>query len=656
MRSVYASTSFQTCTVNEPSYFRKTPGGEVMTDVDKSSILVRSPKRLEVIEEIDGYKKVRGNYYSNNYTGWIASKYLTDFKTYTTDDNYANELRNAGFPESYILPLQKLHAIHPNWSFKVSKLGNGLNFNEVIDGEYNPVSKNLINSPYTALRSTDGAAYNNGNYTQFEPGWYGVSKQTLEFYIDSRNWLDESSVFMFEQLSFDSNAHTSAAVQKMLDGTFLSGSCGSKSCADAFIEAGRTYNVSPISLAARVIQEQGASGSATYNMKSDGQTYHNLFNVNATGSSTSEIVSKALATAKANGWTSLESSIMGGAKLISSNYIAGGQDTNYYQKFNTISASNLYWNQYMANVRVLPSESYNTYLSYHKGGKLDSNITFKIPVYNNMPDSTNLSISDNGDNSLKSLTVSNCSFNFYSSVVNYTCNVPINTNSVVVNASKASSYSSIKGTGTYNLNSDSTIVTVVVTAANGNQKKYNVTINKSNTNSNQSVNNQTNNNQTTTTQNKPSNNTNNNVSYVSPASIISSVGLNNRNNNVYGLYIGTSRNNLINSIKSKYSTANVILKNKYNSDVNSGELSTGDKIIIRNGSESTFTVVINGDPSGDGKIDISDLAMVKAKMLGKISVDTVVFDAADVNNDDKVDISDLALIKAHMLGRVKITK
>ena len=48
--------------------------------------------------------------------------------------------------------------------------------------------------------------------------------------------------------------------------------------------------------------------------------------------------------------------------------------------------------------------------------------------------------------------------------------------------------------------------------------------------------------------------------------------------------------------------------------------------------------------------------MVKAKMLGKISVDTVVFDAADVNNDDKVDISDLALIKAHMLGRVKITK
>ena len=98
------------------------------------------------------------------------------------------------------------------------------------------------------------------------------------------------------------------------------------------------------------------------------------------------------------------------------------------------------------------------------------------------------------------------------------------------------------------------------------------------------------------------------------------------------------------------------MKNKYNSDVNSGALGTGDKMIIKNGSESTFTIVINGDPSGDGNIDISDLAMVKAKMLGKISMNTVVFDAADVNNDDKVDISDLALIKAHMLGKTRISK
>lgn len=637
IKKVYASTSFTTCTVNEPSYFRTTPGGSVMTDVDNHSVLVTAPMRLEVIEETNGYKKVRGNYYSNNYVGWISNKYLTDFKTYTTDDNYGQQLRNQGFPESYILPLQKLHAIHPTWNFKVSKYGSGIAFSDAVNGEYSPVSKNLINSPYTTLRSTDGEAYNNGVYKQFEPGWYAASKQTIEFYMDPRNWLTENTIFMFEQLSFDSNSHTESAVEKILSGTFLSG------YGKYFVEAGRTYNVSPISLAARVIQEQGANGTGiTAMMKSDGKTYYNYFNINASGSSKEEIYNKALETAKRNNWTTPQAAINGGASVISNNYISSGQDTNYYQKFNTINGKALYWNQYMANVRALPAESYSTYLTYQRSGKLDTGIAFKIPVYNNMPDSTTLSINANGDNSLKSLKVSNCSFNFYSSVVNYTCSVNSNVNSVTVQAEKASSYSSVKGTGNYNLNSNSTTISVVVTAANGNQKTYNVTINKSgNNNSNNQTGNNTN------------NSSNNNIS---PASIISGIGLNNRNNNIYGINLGKSRDSLISEIKSKYNSAAISIKNKYNSSVNNGALATGDKITIQNGTSATFTVVINGDPSGDGNIDIADLAMVKAKMLGKINFDTPTFDAADVNNDDKIDISDLAMIKAHMLGKIKITK
>lgn len=30
---------------------------------------------------------------------------------------YGNSLRSAGFPEGYILPLQKLHAMYSNWNF-----------------------------------------------------------------------------------------------------------------------------------------------------------------------------------------------------------------------------------------------------------------------------------------------------------------------------------------------------------------------------------------------------------------------------------------------------------------------------------------------------------------------------------------------------------
>ena len=125
--SVYASTTFTTCTLSEGSYIRNEPGGTPLKDVDGNNFLIYSPKRLEVIDSkyVSGreYKKIRTNYYSNNYEGWIYSGYLKDFKSYTTDDNYGNTLRNAGFPESYILPLQKLHAMYPNWNFIPSKLG-----------------------------------------------------------------------------------------------------------------------------------------------------------------------------------------------------------------------------------------------------------------------------------------------------------------------------------------------------------------------------------------------------------------------------------------------------------------------------------------------------------------------------------------------------
>ena len=48
--------------------------------------------------------------------------------------------------------------------------------------------------------------------------------------------------------------------------------------------------------------------------------------------------------------------------------------------------------------------------------------------------------------------------------------------------------------------------------------------------------------------------------------------------------------------------------------------------------------------------------MKKAKMLNNVNLSVAEFDAADVNNDGKVDISDLAMVKAHMLGKIKITK
>lgn len=638
IEEVYASTTFTTCTLTENSYLRATPGGTPLKDVDDGSVLITNlNQKLEVVENGNGYKKVKANYYSNNYIGWVSNSYLKNCKSYTTDDNYANQLRSKGFPESYIFPLAKLHAMYPNWNFEVSKLGSGLNFNDAVNGEYSPVYKNLMGTTnlnaIKPLLSTDGSAYNAGVYKQFEPGWYAPSKQTIAFYMDPRNWLNDNTIFMFEKLSYNPSVHTASAVQNRLNGTFMSGSYTYNgqtwSFANTFVEAGKQKNVNPIQIVSRVIQEQSTKGSSTVNMDGgDGKRYYNYFNINAYGSTTQQIVANALATAKKNGWTSPYTSIIGGSEIISNNYTGVGQDTIYYQKFNTIYSNSLYSHQYMANVRVLPSEANSMYKAYDNSGVINNSFTFKIPVYSNMPDATTLSTKDNADNTLKSLSVTGCNLNpsFNSAATNYTCNVPSSTNQVTVSAVKSSAYSSMKGDGVSILNNNSTVINIVVTAANGESRTYKITVNKIDPGK------------------EP------------PSGIISSIGFNNSNNIISGIALGTDISNVITNIKNKYSLAIVSVKNKSDSIKNSGAIATGDKITITNNNQTTtFIVSVKGDVNGDGKISISDYAKVKSHILGISKVSNEYLKAADANGDGKISISDYAKIKSHILGISKIT-
>ena len=639
LENVSASTKFTICrNLTELSYLRSTPGGDYVRDVDGAPVSFSGTDYLEILGTVNQggtqYYKVFANYYSSNYTGYINSAWIKGCQEYTTDDNYGNTLRNAGFPESYILPLQKLHAMYSNWNFIPSKLGGGLDFNTVIAQEYSPVYKNLINSKDQSLYSTDGAAYNSGKFTEFEPGWYAPSKQTIAFYMDPRNWLMDNTIFMFEQLSYNSSLHTEAAVQKVLDGTFMQGSYdynGTKiSYAKTFVEAGKLRNVSPVQLASRVVQEQGVnSNSLTINMKSDGKTYYNFFNINAYGSSNEAIVSNALNTAKKNGWDNPYSSIIGGSSTISNGYNNVGQDTIYYQKFNTINSKNLYWNQYMANVRVLPTEANSSYSSYVKSGLVNSSFTFKIPVYNNMPDKTTLSITGNDDNTLKSLSVSGCNLNpsFNSAATDYTCNVSSTLKQVTISANKTSAYSVMKGDGVAILNDKTTVANVEVTAANGNVRIYKITIQKVESGKE------------------------------SPADIISYLGYNNSNGILSGIALDTDVTNIISNVRNKFVSSNINIKDKNGSVKENGKISTGDKITITNNSSTiTYKVAVKGDVNGDGKISISDYAKVKSHILGVALVDNEYKKAADVNGDGNISIADYAKIKSHILGTSKITK
>ena len=61
--------------------------------------------------------------------------------------------------------------------------------------------------------------------------------------------------------------------------------------------------------------------------------YYNIFNINATGKTTSAIIANARSYAKDKGWTTVDKCIIGGVDFIANGYINQGQDTMYFEKF-----------------------------------------------------------------------------------------------------------------------------------------------------------------------------------------------------------------------------------------------------------------------------------------------------------------------------------
>lgn len=590
-------------------------------------IYLNRPRVVEVIENAGDWSKIRFNYWGFTYEGYVANRYLGNKRTVTLDQEYANELRRKGFPESYVEPLVKMHMIHPNWNFEVSR--TNMTLNEATNGEYSPLNKNLISTTNKAQLSTDPGAYSNGTYTQFEPGWYAPSWETLRYYLDARNFLDDNSIFMFEQLSF-SESQNAAVVQNILNGTFMSGTYayngGQKSYAETFVEAGRTYGVSPVHLAARVLQEQGNKGSATTEMDGgDGKKYYNYFNFGASGSTLEQIVNGALTYAKNRNWDSPYASIMGGASGIANGYITSGQDTIFYEKFNLVGKS-IYWHQYMANIQAPYKESYTTYTSYWKAGLTDLAFTFKIPVYSDMGAGTVIPTKSNNAN-LKSLTVNTGILYpaFDSSITSYTLEVSSNTTVVNINAVKDHDKASVTGVGDVTLSGNSITREIVVTAEDGTERKYTIAITK----------------KTSDQENSDD--------------VASYAKLKVNDTYISGFNIASSIQDNINNITKNYPSAEVKIFNSSNEQISSGIISTGQKLSIKvNGVEKKYDVIVYGDATGDGRISIGDYAKICDSILGSVTLGSIYEEAADVNHDGKIGIGDYAKVSDYILG--KLTK
>lgn len=367
-----------------------------------SEVLAEVPSGQQVLiedVEVDNYygiwEKVTLFYQGTEYCGYIPREKLacSDEKFLEWEGEYGMnpalysvmllgaEVQSiypdvAQFPESYQQALTALKQAHPNWTFV--KMNTNLEWSDVVYNELQG-GRSLIPSSFPIYMQ-------NGIYGT---NWAYATQGSLEYYLDPRNWLNEDYIFQFEQLTYNASYHTEAAVQSFLNNTFMSGIVPGTELtyARTFWAVGAELGVSPFHLACRVYQEQGQGTSPLISGTYPGyEGYYNYFNIGATGTTNQAVIESGLARAKQENWYNGYYSILGGARVISSNYILRGQDTLYLQKFDVdASDGSLYWHQYMQNICAPSSEGKNIRRLYEGANSLENTFVFKIPVYNNMP-------------------------------------------------------------------------------------------------------------------------------------------------------------------------------------------------------------------------------------------------------------------------------
>lgn len=608
---------------------RATTNGSVMDTLLLGTNVTVTGSKISGSGCSDGWYPV--TYYGSK-NGYVCSSYVTILSEITSSDSeYEKILEASGFPRSYFPYLNYLHKMHPTWTFKA--VNTGLDWNASVEGESR---KNYIQSTNDAYR-VDATLAEAG-------GWYTAKDSVVAYYLDPRNFLYDKYIFMFEKLSYDSETQTPDAIKGVLGSSYLSGD----EYVGYFLNAASSFNVSPVHLAARIVQEgtsgsSSAGGSGNSGLSYNGHLlngFYNYYNIGSyADSKTSSPVTRGLAYAAGlvggdgksynRPWDTREKAIINGAKIIAESYISVGQYTLYFQKFNTSPTSiySKYAHQYMTNIQAPATEGNKTYNSYKKADLLDKAFTFEIPVYNNMPDVVSLPSIGSANNYLNEIKINDVNISdFDRDRLSYDFYISNELNSINVNATASDSKSSIDGLGNINIEGDNKNIQIIVKSENGDVRTYSINIIKVNNN-------------TTISQ------------------IVSGLSVKTTGNFMNNISPLTDASTLIKSIQ-KISPNSMI---KY-TDVNGNELNTtsnlgtGNKLTIKSpsGENVTYTIVVNGDNTGDGRTDIYDLLRIQKHILNDISLTDAYGNASDNNGDGKIDITDLLRVQKYILGDLKL--
>jgi len=531
-----------------------------------------------------------GFYLNGSYErGYIYGGYITVDKRndYEPDADFEEYLDSQGFPDSYKEGLRQLHAQYPNWVFVADH--NGKDWSDVVENQNVP-----------------------------------------------RNFLNDTNIFMFENLAFDGSLQDESGLESMVSGTFMEDSNHDLSYEGTdytyitgLLFAGQKSGVSPYHLASRILQEQGydGHGSSISGTQSGYYGYYNYYNIGASPSAGSTAVQNGLRYASRTDESSLRQS-----------YINKGQNTLYYEKFDMTGRGH----QYMTNVLAPRSESVKSAQGYSDSNKNNIAFIFRIPVYENMPE--NVCEIPTGDgspnNRLSDLYVDGYSltptFSLYKT--EYSLIVDYDTSSVYVGGSTLDSSADVSGLGYHDLSVGSNDITITVTADNGDNQDYTITVVRQDKEPDP----------TPEPDPEPTPDPEPDVAYPGFSTTLS---VDEDEKYISGLTVSGYVQDVLDKIDN-YNGAYSKILNK-NGNEKDGLVGTGDILITYNSSGeevSRYEIVIYGDVNGDGEIDLFDFAQIKRSILGIADPSGVYWKAADCNRDGELDLFDFAKVKRYILG------
>ena len=624
--------------------------GSVITKVDGGF-------KFDIYEEVDtssGLWYGIGFYLNGDYyRGYVTSEYVTVDKRndYKPDADFEEYLDSQGFPDSYKDGLRQLHAQYPNWVFVADH--NGKDWSDVLENQ-NVIGRSLTyGSAKSSWKSVADGCYDweSGQYTQLDSGgWVQASSALVEYALDPRNFLNADNIFMFENLSFDSSLQDESGLESMVDGTFMENSSHdltydgrNYTYITGLLLAGQESGVSPYHLASRILQEQGNSG---YGSSISGTQsgyywgYYNYYNIGAYASGGLTAVQNGLKYASypdsstLRPWNTRMKSIIGGAIYLGKSYINRGQNTLYYEKFDMTGRGH----QYMTNVLAPRSESVKSAQGYSDSNKNNIAFIFRIPVYENMPENVCEIPTGNGspNNRLESLYVEDYSitptFSYYTT--EYSLIVDYETSSVYVGGSALDSSADVSGLGYHDLSVGSNDITITVTAANGDEQNYVITVVRED--------------KEPEPEPGPGPEPEPDVTY---PGFSTDLFVDEDERYITGINVSEYTGDVLDRI-SNYDGAYSKILNK-NGNEKDGLVGTGDILITYNSSGeevSRYEIILYGDVNGDGEIDLFDFVAVKRSILGIADPLGVYWKAADCNRDGEIDLFDFVAVKRCILG------